>query len=106
MGNIQTGLGELFMGNKHWVYMLHCRDDSLYTGYTTDIERRLSMHENGKGAKYTRGRGPLKLVYQEELATKTAALQREYEIKKLQRKDKIKLIREQEGTLNEYSNEF
>lgn len=106
MGNIQIELGELFMGNKHMVYMLHCRDGSLYTGYTTDIERRIMMHETGKGAKYTRGRGPFKLVYKEELSTKTAALQREYEIKKLHRKEKMELIQEQEGTFNEYSNEL
>lgn len=81
--------------------MLRCKDDSLYTGYTTDIENRLKLHESGKGAKYTRGRGPFQLVYQEELTTKSAALQREHAIKKLQRKDKIELINEKRMTSNE-----
>lgn len=80
------------MGNKHYVYMLRCKDDSLYTGYTTDVEKRIKLHESGKGAKYTRGRGPFQLVYKEELTTKSAALQREHAIKKLQRKDKVELI--------------
>jgi len=80
------------MESKHIVYILHCKDDTLYTGYTTDLKRRITMHEQGKGAKYTRGRGPFKLVYREELDSKSQALQREIEIKKLQRADKIKLI--------------
>lgn len=79
--------------------MLHCKDDTLYTGYTTNLKRRLKMHESGKGAKYTRGRGPFEMVYTEKLDTKTAALQRECEIKKLRRADKIQLIKRQKGDL-------
>ena len=85
------------MENKHFVYILQCKDKTLYTGYTTDIERRLKMHESGKGAKYTRGRGPFEIVYLEESPTKSAALQREHEIKKLCRADKFQLIHAYKG---------
>lgn len=78
--------------NKHYVYILRCKDKSLYTGYTTDPERRLRMHEQGKGAKYTRGRGPFQLVYVEEFKEKETAMQREAEIKKLSREQKLKLV--------------
>ncbi|HLR72174.1 MAG TPA: GIY-YIG nuclease family protein [Pseudogracilibacillus sp.] len=83
--------------NKHFVYILKCKDETLYTGYTTNIKKRLKMHEKGKGAKYTRGRGPFKVVYTEKLGSKSAALQREFEIKKLCRKDKLRLIQAQKG---------
>ncbi|MBO1004471.1 GIY-YIG nuclease family protein [Pseudogracilibacillus auburnensis] len=87
------------MENNHLVYILKCKDDTLYTGYTTNMERRLKMHESGKGAKYTRGRGPFTVMYQEMLATKEAALSREYEIKKLQRHEKLTLIKEEKGKI-------
>lgn len=74
-----------------YVYMLRCKDGSLYTGWTNDLEHRLAMHQQGKGAKYTRGRGPLELVYQEELPDKEAALKRECAIKRLPRKEKLLL---------------
>ena len=74
------------------LYMLRCRDGSLYTGITTDVEKRLEAHRSGKGAKYTRGRGPLELVYREECGDHSAALKRELEIKKLPREEKEKLI--------------
>lgn len=74
-----------------YVYILRCKDGSLYTGWTDDLEHRLKMHQSGKGAKYTRGRGPLELVYSEVLADKSTALKREYAIKKLSRTDKLKL---------------
>lgn len=73
--------------------MLRCRDGSLYTGSTTDPVRRLSVHQSGKGAKYTRSRLPVELVYQEELADKSAALRREAAIKKMSRAEKLQLIR-------------
>lgn len=76
----------------HWVYMLRCHDDTLYTGYTTDPLRRLAVHQSGKGAKYTRSRLPVELVYQEELADRSDALQREAAIKKLSRAEKLQLI--------------
>lgn len=75
-----------------FVYMLRCGDGTLYTGITDDVERRLAVHRSGKGAKYTRGRGPLELVYQEEQPDKSAALRRELEIKRLRRTQKEELI--------------
>lgn len=75
-----------------FVYMLHCKDGSLYTGWTNDLEHRLAMHNSGRGAKYTRGRGPLELVYSEELPDKEAALRRECAIKKLRREQKLALL--------------
>lgn len=75
-----------------YVYILRCKDNSLYTGWTNDLNKRLAAHKNGRGAKYTRGRGPLQLVYSESLATKEAALQREYEIKKMTRAAKLSMI--------------
>ena len=74
------------------VYILRCGDGSLYTGISTDVTRRLEEHSSGKGAKYTRSRGPLELVYTEECSDKSAALKRELEIKTLSRADKLKLI--------------
>lgn len=75
-----------------FVYMLRCKDGSLYTGWTNDLEHRLAMHSSGRGAKYTRGRGPLELVYSEELPDKKAALRRECAIKKLRREQKLALL--------------
>ena len=74
-----------------YLYILRCKDGSLYTGITTDVEKRLETHRAGKGAKYTRGRGPLELVYREECGDHSAALKREAEIKKLSREEKLKL---------------
>lgn len=78
--------------HNHFVYILKCKDNTLYTGYTINVERRLQMHENGKGAKYTRGRGPLKVVFTKKYSTKEEALQQEYAIKQLTRKEKDDLI--------------
>lgn len=75
-----------------YVYMLRCGDGTLYTGVTDDVERRLAAHRAGKGAKYTRGRGPLELVYQERVPDKSAALRREYQIKRLPKQEKEGLI--------------
>lgn len=75
-----------------FVYMLRCKDGSLYTGWTNDLEHRLAMHNSGRGAKYTRGRGPVELVYSEELPDKEAALRRECAIKKLRREQKLALL--------------
>ncbi len=73
------------------VYILKCADMSLYTGITTDLDARLAKHANGTGAKYTRGRGPYEVVLIENYPTKSAALKREIEIKKLSRLDKLRL---------------
>lgn len=75
-----------------YVYILRCGDGTLYTGITDDVPRRLAAHRSGKGAKYTRGRGPLELVYQEQVPDKSAALKREIAIKRLTRPEKETLI--------------
>lgn len=75
-----------------YVYILRCADDTLYTGITDALQRRLEQHNSGKGAKYTRGRGPVELVHQEIYPTKGEALKREYQIKQLCRKEKLELI--------------
>ena len=77
-----------------YVYILRCGDGTLYTGITDDVLRRLAAHRAGRGAKYTRGRGPLELVWQEEVPDKSAALRREYQLKQLSRSEKEQLIRE------------
>lgn len=74
------------------VYILRCGDGSLYTGCTTDVERRLKEHQSGKGAKYTRSHGPVSLAYQEEVEDRSAALRREAAIKKLSRAEKEKML--------------
>ena len=78
-----------------YIYILRCGDGTLYTGITDDVERRLAAHRAGKGAKYTRGRGPLELVYREKAEDKSAALRRESQIKRLSRADKLRLIGEE-----------
>lgn len=77
---------------KAFVYIVECRDGSLYTGWTTDVEERIKTHNSGSGAKYTRSRLPVKLVYFEEVEDRSAALKREAAIKKLTRLKKEKLI--------------
>ena len=74
------------------VYVLRCGDGSLYTGITTDVEHRLAMHRSGKGAKYTRGRGPLELVYCLDCGDHSQALKEELRIKALSKEEKLKLI--------------
>lgn len=77
---------------KNWVvYILRCKDDTLYTGSTDRLEHRLSMHRSGKGAKYTRGRGPLTLTYVEKCPDRSHALRREHAIKNLTRQEKLEL---------------
>jgi len=76
----------------HWVYILECDDGSFYTGYTTDVERRVREHDRGEGAKYTRGRTPVELVHRERFESKSAAMSREYEIKQLSRAEKARLV--------------
>lgn len=80
--------------NASYVYIIRCGDGTLYTGYTKNVpEDRLAAHKKGKGARYTRGRGPLELVYTEEYSDSTAAMRREREIKKLPRVQKEQLIK-------------
>lgn len=78
--------------SKHYAYMLRCRDNSIYSGYAVDPIKREGVHNSGKGAKYTRARLPVKLVYYEEFETKSEALKREREFKKLSHAQKEKLI--------------
>lgn len=75
-----------------YVYILKCSDDTLYTGWTNNLNKRVETHSKGKGAKYTRARLPIKLVYYEEYTDKISAQKREYEIKQLTRKEKLDLI--------------
>lgn len=78
----------------YYVYILHCADGTYYTGYTDDLEKRLAAHNAGKGAKYTKGRLPCRLAYQEIFAEKSRALKREWHIKhKLTRRQKEELIK-------------
>ena len=74
--------------------MLRCKDGSIYTGYTDNIYKSIEKHRSGKGAKYTRGRGPFELVHYESFLTKEEAMQREAAIKKLTKEAKLKLIEE------------
>ncbi len=76
----------------YYLYILRCGDGTLYTGIAADVDKRLALHQSGKGAKYTRGRGPLTVVYREECADKSAALRRELEVKTLPREKKLALI--------------
>lgn len=76
----------------NYTYIIKCSDNTLYTGWTTDLKKRLLAHNQGKGAKYTRSRTPVTLVYFEEFADKQAAMRREYAIKQLSRKEKERLI--------------
>ena len=75
-----------------YLYILRCGDGSLYTGITTDVEKRLEAHRTGKGAKYTRGRTPLELVYRETCGSHSNALKRELAVKKLTRDQKERMI--------------
>ncbi len=76
----------------NYVYILKCGDGTLYTGWTNNLEKRVQAHNTGKGAKYTKARLPVELVYFEEFEEKVDAQRREYRIKKLSRKEKLKLI--------------
>lgn len=75
-----------------WVYIIQCKDNTLYTGCTNNLFQRFQAHSEGRGAKYTRGRAPLELVYTEECANRSAALIREAMVKKCSKKEKIQLI--------------
>ena len=77
----------------NYTYILTCRDGTLYTGWTNDLEKRLRIHNEGKGAKYTKSRRPVVLAYFEEFNTKQEAMRREWEIKQMGRQQKLELIR-------------
>ena len=78
--------------NSHYFYVLECADLSFYAGYTNNVDRRVDVHNAGKGAKYTRARGPVECIYVEEFDTKQEAMRAEYAFKQLTRKQKMKYI--------------
>ena len=78
---------------SYYAYIVECADGTLYVGYTTDVERRLRAHNAGRGARYTRGRRPVKLAYLEELSTEGAARKREIALRRLRRTQKLDLIK-------------
>ncbi|MBP3626118.1 MAG: GIY-YIG nuclease family protein [Peptococcaceae bacterium] len=80
--------------DAYFTYMVLCSDNTLYTGYTDNLKRRMEAHNSGKGAKYTKARLPVELVYWEKHATKQKAMQKEYAIKQLTRAQKMKLLPE------------
>ena len=90
--------GVLKLDKSYYVYIIRCADGTLYTGSTDDVQRRLEVHRSGKGAKYTRGRGPLELVYTEVCGSHSDALKRELEVKKLTRQEKELLIQNSSKT--------
>lgn len=77
---------------KNYTYMVRCKDNSLYVGWTNNLEKRMKAHNEGKGAKYTKPRLPVELVYFEEFGTKQEAMSREYHLKKLSHKEKEMLV--------------
>ena len=79
---------------SYFAYMVECADGTLYVGYTTNVERRLKAHNAGRGARYTRGRRPVRLAYLEELSTESAARKREVALRRLRRPQKLQLIGE------------
>ena len=78
--------------DKNFTYIVECSDHTLYTGWTNDLEKRITAHNEGKGAKYTKTRRPVRLVYFETFPTKEEAMSREYRIKRLSRREKQQLI--------------
>ena len=80
--------------NRNYTYMVRCRDNSLYTGWTNNLEKRVEKHNAGKGARYTMARRPVTLVYYEEYETKNEAMAREAAIKKLKKKNKEDLVKD------------
>ena len=86
------------MEKKNYTYILKCADGTLYCGWTNDLEKRLKSHNDGKGAKYTRSRLPVSLVYFQEFDTAQEAQKREYRIKQMTRQEKLKLIEKHQKT--------
>jgi putative endonuclease len=78
--------------NEHYFYVLSCNDGSLYAGYTNNLDKRIKLHNSGKGAKYTRGRGPVTLLFSKSFQTKSEALKAEYAFKQLTKKKKQEFL--------------
>ncbi|WP_042354616.1 GIY-YIG nuclease family protein [Bacillus rubiinfantis] len=91
---------------EHFFYVLTCADGSLYGGYTNNLERRVKLHNQGKGAKYTRGRGPVTLTLAKSFHTKREAMQAEYQFKQLTRKQKLDYIKKETGDAHVAAKEF
>ena len=89
--------------NENYTYILRCADGTYYCGWTNNLDRRLKAHNEGKGAKYTRSRRPVALVYYEAFSTKEEAMRREYEIKQLPRKKKEELIFKQQTVTSSFN---
>lgn len=85
---------------QHYFYVLTCADGSLYGGYTNNLERRIKLHNEGKGAKYTRGRGPVTLTFSKSYASKSEAMSAEYHFKQLSRRQKFEFIERETGDHN------
>ena len=85
----------------NYTYIVRCCDNTLYTGWTTDLDRRMEAHNSGKGAKYTRSRRPVELIYAERFDTKQEAMRREWEIKQLSREEKQLLIKQYTSLMRE-----
>ena len=83
------------MSEVNYTYILECKDNTYYTGWTNNLEKRLKDHNEGRGAKYTKARLPVSLIYYEEFQTKEEAMRREYAIKHMTRKDKEKIMKMQ-----------
>ena len=79
----------------NYTYIVKCSDGSLYTGWTNHLEQRICAHNEGKGAKYTKSRRPVELVYYETFSTKEEAMRREYEIKQMKKREKLALVKKQ-----------
>ena len=94
MALIRLNLKKFIMDHKAYMYVLECRDGSYYTGYTTDVRRRLAMHNSGKGAKYTRARLPVKLIYAQGFASKEEAMSAEALLKRKKRPQKERFLSE------------
>jgi putative endonuclease len=90
----------LMADSKHCCYIVICRDNTLYCGYSNDVEKRVRNHNKGCGAKYTKTRLPVKLVYTECFDNKSDAMKREYQIKQLTRQQKLKLIHEKQKSIH------
>ena len=94
MALIRRNLKRFIMDHKAYMYVLECRDGSYYTGYTTDVRRRLAVHNSGKGAKYTRARLPVKLIYAQGFASKEEAMSAEALLKRKKRPQKERFLSE------------
>ena len=92
--------------NQYYFYVLECSDGSYYAGYTNDVTRRVKMHNQGKGAKYTRGRTPVSIVYKKDFSTKSEALKAEYQFKQLDRKEKEQVVKKEPSASDVAAEEF